>query len=65
MKKNEIIKVWKSQKNRGEITNLIGSPEVDKEIVKGGREAIDSAGYICTVSGEVWPYISCNPKDWF
>jgi len=65
MKKSEIIKAWKSKKSKEEIANMIGSPEVNKEIVKGGREDSDSAGLICTVSGEVWPYISCNPLDWW
>lgn len=65
MKKSEIIKAWKANKSKEEIAKLIGSPEVNKEIVKGGLDRVDSAGYICTVSGERWPYISCNPIDWF
>jgi len=65
MKKSEIIRAWKNNKSKEEIAKLIGSPEVNKEIVKGGRISGDSAGYICTVSGETWPYISCNPRDWF
>ncbi|PTX62728.1 hypothetical protein C8N46_102125 [Kordia periserrulae] len=60
MKKNEIIKAWKDAKSKEELSNMIGAPEVNKEVVRGGAEDSDSAGWICSVSGECWGF-SCNP----
>lgn len=60
MKKNEIIKAWKDAKNKEELSNMIGSPEVNKDVVRGGLEDSDSAGWFCSVSGECWGF-SCNP----
>jgi hypothetical protein len=65
MKKNEMIRAWKSTDNKEEISNAIGSPEINKEVVKGGATRIDSSGYICSVSGECWGGWSCDPRDWF
>lgn len=59
MKKNEIIKAWKNAKNKEELSNMIGAPEVNKDVVRGGLKS-DSAGWICSVSGECWGF-SCNP----
>jgi hypothetical protein len=63
MKKNQIIEAWKNGKTKEEIANLVGTPEVNKEVVQGGRVARDTAassGYFCTISGECWGF-SCNP----
>ncbi|HHC79123.1 MAG TPA: hypothetical protein ENK46_04515 [Flavobacteriia bacterium] len=64
MKKNEIIKALKNGKNKEELLDIIGSPEVNLETITGGQqEPFRSSGYICTLSGECngtgkscWPW---------
>jgi len=62
MKKNQILDAWKNGKSKEEIADLVGTQQVNKEVVQGGRvrEASASSGYFCTISGECWGF-SCNP----
>ena len=54
MKKNEIIKALKEGKSKEEFLNIIGSPEVNLDTIKGGNVSIswNSSGFICSISGE-------------